>query len=125
MQSLQAQYSMEAEYMAAVDVANEAVWLRKFIIKLRVFPSMRDPVSIHCDNTGAIANVKEPRCHSIVKHIFRRYRVMTDYVQYGEVKICKVHMDLNLADPLMKPLPHAMFNPHRESMGVRSLPIVN
>jgi hypothetical protein len=52
------QSTMEAEYMAASDVANEAVWLKKFVIELGVFPSAPDPVEILCDNTGAIANAK-------------------------------------------------------------------
>ena len=49
---------MESEYIAATEAANEAVWLRKFVIELGVFPGMQDPVNIYCDNTGAIANAK-------------------------------------------------------------------
>ena len=32
---------------------------------------------------------------------------------------CKVHMDLNVADPLTKPLPRAKHDQHQNSMGVR------
>ena len=60
---------MESEYIAATDAANEAVWLRKFVIELGVFPSAQDPVNLYCDNTCVIANVKEPRSHSTAKHI--------------------------------------------------------
>ena len=116
-----AQSTMEAEYMAASDAANEAVWLRKFVIELGVFPSAQDPVDILCDNTGAIANAKEPRSHSTAKHILRRYHVIRDYVKDGDMKICKVHTDLNVADPLTKPLPRAKHDQHQEAMGVRLL----
>jgi hypothetical protein len=34
-------------------------------------------------------------------------------------------MDLNVAKPLAKPLPLAKFDPHKHSMGVRSLRNVN
>jgi hypothetical protein len=34
-------------------------------------------------------------------------------------------MDLNVVEPLEKPLPMAKFDPHQHSMGVRSLPNVN
>ena len=50
-QSVVAQSTMEAEYVAAAEAANEAVWLRKFVKQLSVFPSARDPVTILCDNT--------------------------------------------------------------------------
>jgi hypothetical protein len=68
-QDLVAQSTMESEYMAASEVASEGVWLCKFVIELGMFPSMCDPVDILCDNTAAIANTKELRAHSIIKHI--------------------------------------------------------
>ena len=46
---------MELEYIAAGDAANEAVWMRKFIIELGVFPHAQDPMTLYCDNIGAIA----------------------------------------------------------------------
>jgi hypothetical protein len=71
---------MGSKYYAATDAANEAVWLRKFVIELGVFPSMHDPITIFCDNTAAIANAKDPRAHSTVKQILHRYHVIRDYV---------------------------------------------
>ena len=120
-----AQSTMEAEYIAASEAANEAAWLRKFVIEPGVFPSMQDHVSIYCDNTGAIANAKEPRSHSTAKHILRRYHVIREFFQEGDIKICKVHTDLNVANPLTKPLPQAKHDQHKHAMGVRSLPNVN
>ena len=111
-QSSIAQSTMESEYMAAAEASNEAVWLREFVIELGVFPSMRDPVNILCDNTGAIANAKDPRNHSTAKHIPRRYHVIREHVQNGKVKVSKVDTDLNCADPLTKPLPGDKFDFH-------------
>ena len=121
-QSIVAQSSMESEYMTACDASNEAIWLKKFVIELGVFPSCSDPVSIYCDNTGAIVNAREPRTHSTAKHILRRYHVTRDYVRDGHVKICKIHTDLNAADPLTKPLPQAKHDQHQDTIGVRFLP---
>jgi hypothetical protein len=90
-----------------------------------VFHGMHNPVHIYCDDTTAIAKAKELRAHSIDKPILRRYHVIRDYVNDGRIKVCKAHTDLNVADPLTKPLPWAKFDPHQNSMGVRSLPIVN
>jgi hypothetical protein len=60
---------MESEYIATADAANEAIWLQKFIIELRVFPGMHDPVHIYCLDIAAIAKAKELRAHSVDKPI--------------------------------------------------------
>jgi hypothetical protein len=43
----------------------------------------------------------------------------------GDLKICKVHTDLNVADPLTKPLPREKHDQHLNAMGVRLLPDIN
>jgi hypothetical protein len=74
---------MESEYMAASKAASEGVQQCKFVIELGVFSSMGDPVDILCDNTAAIANTKDLRNHSVVKHILQHYHVIRDYVKDG------------------------------------------
>ena len=51
----------EAEYIAASDVAKEAIWIKNFVFRLGVVPSITNPVDVYCDNNGAIAQAKEPR----------------------------------------------------------------
>jgi hypothetical protein len=48
-----------------------------------------------------------------------------DCIVDGDLKICKVHTDVNVADPLTKPLPRAKHDQHLNAMGVRLLPDVN
>ena len=93
-----------AEYIAASEAAEEAVWIRKFICELGVVSNASSPIDLYCDNSGAIAQAKEPRSHQKSKHILRRYHIICEIVERGDVKICKVHTDLNIADPLTKPL---------------------
>ena len=45
----------EVEYIAASEAAKEAVWMRRFLIELGVFPNASSPLNLHCDNNGAIA----------------------------------------------------------------------
>ena len=111
-QSVIAASTTEVEYIAASEVTQEGVWLKKFTTELGAVPSMLDPMSIYCDNTGAIANTKEPRSHKNSKHIKCRFHAIREYVKEGDIKICKVHMDLNVADPLTKPLPRAKHDHH-------------
>ncbi|KAL4341892.1 hypothetical protein GQ457_08G032850 [Hibiscus cannabinus] len=94
----------EAEYIEASEVANEVVWIKKFITGLGVIPSIADAVDLYCDNNGAIAQAKEPRSHQRSKHILRRFHLVREIIDRGEVEICKVHTNDNIADPLTKPL---------------------
>ncbi|KAG8498489.1 hypothetical protein CXB51_004896 [Gossypium anomalum] len=62
-QSTVADSTIEAEYIAASEAAKEAVWIKKFITKLGIVPSISDSIELRCDNNGAIAQAKEPRSH--------------------------------------------------------------
>nr|GFB15035.1 hypothetical protein [Tanacetum cinerariifolium] len=54
-QSIFATSSTEAEYIVAFDASKEAVWVRKFISRLGVVPTIEETISMYCDNTGATA----------------------------------------------------------------------
>ncbi|KAI3777237.1 hypothetical protein L1987_47035 [Smallanthus sonchifolius] len=62
-QSVVADSTTESEHIATSDAAKEAAWMKKFITDLDVVLSIRQPIEILCDNTGAIAQAKEPRSH--------------------------------------------------------------
>ena len=93
--------------------------MKEFITDLGVIPSASGPMTLFCDNTGAIAIAKEPRFQKKTKHIKCRFNSIRNYIQDGDVDICKVHTNLNVADPLTKPLPRAKHDQHQNSMGVR------
>ena len=58
----------EAEYIAACEAAKEGVWIRNFLDDLGIFPGSVKPLDLYCDNSGAIAQAKEPRNHHKVRH---------------------------------------------------------
>ena len=113
----------EAEYIAALEATNEGVWMKDFISDLGVIPSASVPMKIFCDNIGAIAFAKEYRFHKRTKHIKRRFNSICDQVKEGDIEICKIHADLNVADPLTKPLSRAKHDQHQDSMGVRIITV--
>jgi hypothetical protein len=82
---------------------------------------MRRPLDLYCDNNGAIAQAKEPRNHQKNKHVLWKFHLIREFVKRGEIKICKRHMDLNVADPLTKPLPQPKHEVHTRAMGIRYL----
>ncbi|KAK8656810.1 hypothetical protein V6N13_098745 [Hibiscus sabdariffa] len=81
------------------EAAKEAVWIKKFVTELGVVPSISDALELYCDNNGAIAQAKEPISHQRSKHILRRFHLIREIVDRGDVEICKVHTDDNIADP--------------------------
>ncbi|KAK8980508.1 hypothetical protein V6N11_081975 [Hibiscus sabdariffa] len=109
----------EAEYIAASEAAKEAVWIKKFVTELGVVPSISDAMELYCDNNGAIAQAKEPRSHQRSKHILRRFHLIREILDRGDVEICKVHTDDNIVDPLTKPLTQQKHDRHTESLGIR------
>ncbi|VFQ85206.1 unnamed protein product [Cuscuta campestris] len=67
---------------------------------------------------GAIAQAKELRSHQKTKHIVRRYHIIREIIDRGDVVICKVDTDNNIADPLTKPLGKLKPEGHTRSMGI-------
>ncbi|KAJ9543708.1 hypothetical protein OSB04_023415 [Centaurea solstitialis] len=111
----------EAEYIAASDAAKEAVWLRNFISDLRVIASISRPIDIYCDNSGAVAQAKDPREHHKSRHVLRKYHLIREIIGRGYVRICKILTDENVADPLTKPLARAKHEGHASSIGMHYL----
>ena len=79
--------TMEAEYMAACEATKEAVWLRKFLRDLEVVPDADRPLALYCDNSGAVAKLKEPRSHKRSKHIERKYHLIREIVHRGNIEV--------------------------------------
>ncbi|PKI42130.1 hypothetical protein CRG98_037472 [Punica granatum] len=92
----------EAEYIVASNATKEAVWIKKFVTELAV--------------------AKEPRSHQRSKHILRRFHLIREIIDRGDVKICRIPTDENLADPLMKPLVQHKHEAHTRSIGIRQMP---
>ena len=46
---------MEAEYVAAREAVKEVVWLKKFLFDLGVMRMEQVPITLFCDNSGAVA----------------------------------------------------------------------
>ncbi|KAK8554366.1 hypothetical protein V6N12_031330 [Hibiscus sabdariffa] len=113
--------SMTSRYQAnpASEAAKEAVWIKKFVTELGVVPSISDALELYCDNNGAIAQAKEPRSHQRSRHILRRFHLIREIIDRGDVEICKVHTDDNISDPLTKPLSQHKYDRHTESLGIR------
>ena len=95
---------MKAEYVTASEATKEALWLKKFLMELRVIVKAVDPMILYCDNGGVIAQAKEPRNHKKGKHIERKYHLVREIVQRGDIIIEKIASEDNLTILLLKHL---------------------
>ncbi|GJY60895.1 retrotransposon protein, putative, ty1-copia subclass, partial [Tanacetum coccineum] len=112
--------STDAEYIAAFDVSKEAVWIRKFISGLGIVPTIEEPISMYCDNTGAIAIAKDDGVTKGARHFRAKVHYLRETIKLGDVKIEKIDTDDNLADPFTKAL---AFPKHYElTRNIRMLP---
>ena len=67
-------------------------------------PTTQSAITLHCDNSGAVANAKEPRSHKRGKHIERKYHLLREIIRRGDVKVSQIVSEDNLADPFTKAL---------------------
>ncbi|KAM1772047.1 hypothetical protein ACFX11_046791 [Malus domestica] len=118
-QSVIADSTTEAEYVATAEAGKEAFWMKKFITELGVVPTITSLVTLYCDNSGAIAQAKEPRAHQKNKHFDRRFNIIRRYAAEGKVNILKVASADNVADPLTKPMSQIQLDRHMDKMGIR------
>ena len=82
---------------------------------------MEKPLVLYCDNSGAMANSKEPRSHKRGKHIERKYDLIREIIYRGDIAVMKIVSKQNLADMFTKTLPKRVFTNHLERLGLRDM----
>ncbi|GJZ57751.1 hypothetical protein Tco_0613245 [Tanacetum coccineum] len=92
------------DLFAAFDASKEAVWIRKFISGLGIVPTIEEPISMYCDNTGAIAIAKDDGVTKGARHFRAKVHYLRETIKMGDVRIEKIDTDDNLADPFTKAL---------------------
>ena len=93
----------EAEYMAAVEVSKEALWLRGLI---ETFSIIHDSV----DSQSAIHLAKDHRYHKRTKHINVRFHKIRQWVMDNKViDLVKISTKKNLTDMMTKTIPVEKF----------------
>ncbi|KAJ9544735.1 hypothetical protein OSB04_024442 [Centaurea solstitialis] len=120
-QDMIADSTIEAKYIAASDAAKEAVWLRNFLSDLRVVANISRRIDIFYDNSGAVAQAKEPRENHKSRHVLKKYHLIRDIIGRGDVRTCKIPTDDNVTDPLTKPLARVKHEAHACSIGMQYL----
>lgn len=97
----------EAECMALVEAAKEALWLKGITSELG-YP--QEQAEIFCDSQSAICLSKNSTFHERTKHFHIRLNFIRDVVKDGSLKVSKINTKVNPADILTKSVPVKKFD---------------
>lgn len=114
-------HPMEAEFVACTSAVQEAIWLKRFIEHLGFGNESTNPVLVYCDNTAAIAYMKDPKYHSKTKHIDIKYNFVRDYIAQKVVTVQHISTKNMVADPLTKPIAKELYDKHVKAIGMRKM----
>ena len=78
--------------------------MKKFITELDMVSGIEQPVPLYYDNTGVVAQVKEPRSHHKSKHILRWFHLVREIIERCDVIVERVDIKNNIVDPFTKAL---------------------
>jgi hypothetical protein len=96
----------------------QAIWLKKFVPRLRVVDSISKPLTLYCDNKLVVFFLSNNKSSDATKHIDIKYFVVKDRVQDQTVEIEHISTKQMLADPLTKGLAPNIFHDHVAGMGL-------
>nr|GFC94109.1 hypothetical protein [Tanacetum cinerariifolium] len=96
----------------------KTVWVRKFISGLGVVPTIEEPINMYCDNIGAIVIANESGITKGAKHFRTKVHYLREVIEFGDIKLEKVHTDDNLADPFTKALTFPKHSEHTRNIGM-------
>jgi phosphopantetheinyl transferase (holo-ACP synthase) len=116
LQSITAQSTTEAEYIALAIAAKEATYLRALLEELDCFKQFNIP--IYTDNNGAIQLAKNPSFHARSKHINVRYHFIRQKLADKTISIHYIPTEEQPADGFTKPLAKVKFNVFLYQIGV-------
>ena len=108
----------EAEYVAAMHAAKEAIWLRHLLQE--VFRPLANPTTIHCDNQSAIALAKDGMFHTRTKHIDIWYHFIRFAVDNGSLHLLYCPTEDMIADTLTKALPSVKAKHFAAALGLHA-----
>ena len=88
-------------------------------MELGVVPTIKGPVPLYCNNTGAVIQAKEPSSYHRSKHILKHFHLVREIVKRQNVILERVETKNNIADPFTKAIPQQLFDHHLDCMGLK------
>jgi hypothetical protein len=124
MQSITAQSTMEAEYIAFVPTIQSTIYTRQIVNCIKI-PNVwfKYASTLWGDNESAITVSKNPIHHQRSKHIHMKYSYARDNVTSGTVVPCFIRSSKNCSDIMTKSTSATIFKSHSSTlMGYSEIP---
>ena len=105
--------SAHSEYTAVTEVRKEVLYMKILMFFLNVKPDL--PITIHCDNSGAIflSNNQESKKS---KHLDTKVHFIRNYTEKGIIKVIYVSGDKNYADSFTKSVSKSIMDQNQDYM---------
>jgi hypothetical protein len=117
-QTITASSTMQIEFLSCYMAVGQAIWLKKFVPRLRVVDTISKPLTLYCDNKSAVFFLSNIKSNDAAKHINIKYFVVIDRVLNQTVEIKHISTKQMLVDLLMKGLAPNIFLDHVVGMGL-------
>ncbi|GKC36225.1 hypothetical protein Tco_1048609 [Tanacetum coccineum] len=73
---------------------------------------------MYCDNTGEITIANESGITKCARHFHAKVHYLREVIEFGDIKLEKVHTDDNLVDPFTKALAFPKHSEHTMNIGM-------
>jgi hypothetical protein len=107
LQTIIAQSTTEAEYIAINIATKEAIYLKALLEELGLYKQNKFP--LYTDNNGALLLANNPIFHERTKHIAVKYHYIRDLIDKGIIDLIYIPTKEQRADGLTKPLDKNLF----------------
>jgi hypothetical protein len=109
--------SAEAEYQAAINKIQEAMWLRQILSEFGF--QHQHPTSLWCENKSAIKLAKDPVQHQRIKHLELHMHFIRNLIDDQVIEVIVFPTEDQVADIFTKSLTEAKFSKLRSMLGVQ------
>ena len=107
----------EVEYIAAIQAAQEILWLRNLFTEFGY--TFSTPSPLHIDNQSALSVAKNSEYHGRMKHLDLHYYWLRDVVEAGQIDVCYLPTKSMPADIMTKVLRRIKMQEMRELVRIR------
>ena len=78
------------------------------------FESIKNPITVYCDNQSSIVLVKNPIVHQRSKHVDIKFYFICDEINKGSILLEFIETEENVADVFTKPMTRIKLNTFRK-----------
>ena len=108
--------TMEAEYTTTHSGSLNALWVWQFFKQIGLH--FENPLTLYCDNQGAITTAKAKQTHQCLKHIDIKHHSICQNIEWSLIQLNYVPSKENLVDIFTKSLPYEAHNQSAQDLGL-------